>query len=381
MIYILYSGDYEVYLGGNHLPESEILIESTRHTLDTFDSINVPVTLFADLLCLWRYRELGFDNFPAQVDEQLKEIVQRGHDVQMHLHPHWPKTDIEFRENGSSHYRVDSEWLYPGPHIPDIYQFMFGHLKHGKEYLDSLLGDISPDYRCIAYRAGAYGIMPGEKEIFAALCDAGYLIDSSVVPGYPGTEVRPDQIVNFNNAPDLGNYRLSRELGLEQPAETGVFEIPVAAVVLRELMPLLRLKLQSINKKLHKKAKPHEAFGYTLNEGLRRNKPVPKLPTENRLKGLIKRGFSGSHWRMMDLIEDTSLMLAITDKYISKYQNASEDLFFSVSFHPKDFFLEKREAVAKYHQALLQRYGENIQAITFCEAANLMPSPPERLSS
>ena len=106
MIYLLYSGDYEVFMGGNYKPESEILIEPTDLAMDVFESIEAPVTFFADLLCLWRYRELGFDKFPDQVDEQLRQVIRRGHDVQMHIHPHWPKTGIERSGGKGTHYTV-----------------------------------------------------------------------------------------------------------------------------------------------------------------------------------------------------------------------------------------------------------------------------------
>ena len=376
MIYILYSGDYEVFLGGNYRPESEILLEPTRLALDTFESISVPVTLFADLLCLWRYRELGFGEFPDQVDDQLRQVVRRGHDVQMHIHPHWPKTDIERREDGSTHYHVDSVWIYPGPHIPDIYKFMLKYLMEGKEYLNHLLKEVSSDYQCVAYRAGAYGIVPGEKEILAALEDAGYLIDSSVVPDYPGIDVAGTPMVSFKNVPKRGNYWLSQKWGLTRPADEGVFEIPVAAAVLHDIIPLLRLKLKSLNRQLFPKPKPHVNLGYTLHESFRRNQPEPKRDMKSWIKRMITRGLSQSHWRMMDLIDDTQVMLDLTHNYIRKYQDESKVLFFSVSFHPKDFVASKRDALLKYHRKLKQLYGDGIRAITFREASNLIPPPP-----
>ena len=374
MIYVLYSGDYEVWLGGNYLPESEVLIEPTRDTLDTFDMLGVPVTLFADLLCVWRYRELGFNEFPEQVDSQLREIVRRGHDVQMHLHPHWPKTDIEVRQDGTSHYDVDGEWIYPGPHMSSIYEFMLHYLTRGKIYLTDLLNQVDKEYRCVAYRAGAYGIMPGEKEILAALEDAGYLIDSSVVPGFPGTVLKPDQIVNFHNVPKQGNYHLSRHGGLDSSVKKGIYEIPVAAVELNQISTLARIKCKALLDKFRNTEKPHTRLGYTIHEGVQKKQSVDEVNLSDRIKRALLRSVSRSHWRMMDIIEDTRLMLDVTEKYIETYSRESEDLFFSVSFHPKDFYPDKRQALAEYHLALTERYGKGIKAISFSEAADLITS-------
>lgn len=381
MIYVLYSGDYEIFMGGNYRPESEILLEPTRAAMDVFESIGVPVTFFADLLCLWRYRELGFGEFPDQVDDQLRQAVRRGHDVQMHIHPHWPKTEIECREDGSTHYHVDSVWIYPGPHFGDLYGFMLQQLVSGKEYLTDLLGDLVPDYQCVAYRAGAYGIVPGDREILAALEDAGYLIDSSVVPGFPGL-VATGETVNFSNVPRRGNYRLSREWGLTRPAEAGIFEIPVAAAVVREIGPMLRLKIGAIRRRLFPRPPPHVNLGYTAHEGFRRKRPVARPSVASRLKLAVTRTLSPSQWGMLDITGDTRAMLDVTRSYVRRYRDESPDLFFSVSFHPKDFVAHKRGALREYHGMLEGCYGDGIRAITFREAAKLIaPHPTDQVSN
>jgi len=46
MIYILYSNDYEVFLGGNFKPESKVLIDTTTDVLGVCDELGIPMTLF-----------------------------------------------------------------------------------------------------------------------------------------------------------------------------------------------------------------------------------------------------------------------------------------------------------------------------------------------
>ena len=82
MIYILYSDDYEVPLGGNYAQEKDIVIDTTKQVLSTCDTMGIPITLFCDLVCLWRYRELGLSEFPNLIDLQLKSAIEKGNDVQ-----------------------------------------------------------------------------------------------------------------------------------------------------------------------------------------------------------------------------------------------------------------------------------------------------------
>ena len=72
MIYLLFSADYELYLGGNYVPEREVLIDQSKKLINICSKINIPLTLFCDILCLWRYRELGLTDFPNEVEESIK---------------------------------------------------------------------------------------------------------------------------------------------------------------------------------------------------------------------------------------------------------------------------------------------------------------------
>jgi hypothetical protein len=107
MIYLLYSNDYEVFFGANYHPENEVLIETPERALSACEEIGVPMTLLCDLLCVWRYREQGHTLFPDSVDAQLKRAVQKGHDVQVHIHPHWPATGIIHDEQGIPGYEFE----------------------------------------------------------------------------------------------------------------------------------------------------------------------------------------------------------------------------------------------------------------------------------
>lgn len=205
MTRILYSADYELYLGENFLPESEVLVEPTAALLATCERIGIPMTLFVDVACIWRYREDGDEEFPGLVEAQLRGALQRGHDVQAHLHPHWLHAR---RENG--------RWVAP------LDTFLVGALgdpapllARAKAYLEELLQPVDPTYRCVAFRAGNYGIQPEFERVFAALRDTGYEVDSSIVPGL--------LLKNEVNQIDFRGWRWPEKSGVF----LDVYEVPI----------------------------------------------------------------------------------------------------------------------------------------------------------
>ncbi len=358
MIFILYSADYEVFLGGNHRPEGEVMVDTTEAVLAACDQIGVPMTLFADVCCLWRYRQLGHLDFPKQVDEQMCRAVQRGHDAQVHIHPHWLETEICHEADGRSRYQFDPTRCLLSNCVDhsggQVYDFALDLLSRAKKYLSDLLRPVAPDYQCVAFRAGGWGIQPGEKEIFAALKDAGYLIDSSVGPGM--RFITDANQVDFTGVPRQGNYYLSPREGLARAADEGVFEIPI----LRDRMgpgSCLRGKLRAIERRLRKRP-PGLSLDYAVQDTLDR----PSLA--HRLMQSLTR------WdEMLELSDDPRTLLDITRRYVAKYGRNDGDLFFSFSCHPKNVGPPKLDALKQYHACLERSFGSSVQAITFQQAA------------
>ena len=76
------------------MSEEKVLIDTTEALLTVSEELGIPMNIFCDVACLWRYRKLGQQDFPNAVEKQLRQAIVRGHDVQAHIHPHWLKTDI-----------------------------------------------------------------------------------------------------------------------------------------------------------------------------------------------------------------------------------------------------------------------------------------------
>ncbi len=149
-------------------------------------------------------------------EEQLRDIVARGHRIELHLHPHWldaRQVEREWVFQSYEHYKLNS---LPVEKIQELF-------REGVECLNRIARQADPDYTVLAFRAGGWCVEPFEK-IRAAFRMCGIKIDSSVVPG-----MRLDGAVHALDYTGLGPkafYKFSDNV--REPDERGVvIELPV----------------------------------------------------------------------------------------------------------------------------------------------------------
>lgn len=370
MIYLLYSADYELYLGENYVSEEKVLVQPTDRLLDQCESLGIPMTLFCDVACLWRYRELGREAFPDTADEQLRSAIRRGHDVQSHLHPHWMHTTIDGRRFKFEPSQYLFGTLSEDPEV--LYEICLRLLRRSSEYLRDLLGPIA-DYDCVAFRAGGYGLQPQERLLLQALEDAGFLIDSSIIPGF--TRRSRVQNLDFSRVPDLPNYWLSKKSGLSLPAEQGegLFEVPIPSTTLGKweacwlqmpeaLRSAMRIVLGADGKP---PARGRPCFG---------GSPAPS--GVSRLKRAYWRAQSILDRRFvhLELNENPRLLLACLERYLKRFVPLKGDVYVSMNCHPKGLTERKLRALRTFHRTLQKRYGEELRAVSFLDTARRLRS-------
>lgn len=367
MIYILYSDDYEVFSGGNYSSEEKVLLETTEHLLSACEDIGVPMTLFCDLMCLWRYRELGYDTFPDSVDNQLKQTIKKGHDIQAHIHPHWLETEIIFDKEGGNRYIFEPSKFLLGNWVSEggltLRNFCINIFTKAKTYLEDLLCPVNQSYRCIAFRAGGYGMQPHTKEILEAMWDTKFVIDSSIIPGL--IKYNNIQAIDFSMVPHKGNYFVSPELGLNQISKEGIFEIPLLALRPGEGIWLLakafpRMILNTVK---HSRV---SGLGFSM---MSTDSTIMRKTLLSR--ALIAINMIRSGW-CLELQLDANLMVDCTRHYIDQYNNSNEDLYFSFSCHSKFTDPLLLDVLRRYHLRLSTIYGNQLKAVTFQEAARIL---------
>jgi hypothetical protein len=313
---ILYTADYELYSGENFEPETEVLVEPTIALLAACERLEVPLTLFCDVACIWRYRDEGNDEFPDAAETQLRDALRRGHDVQALLHPHWEHAR-----------RSDGGWEAPAD------TFAVGALDdpapllaRAKAYLEELLRPVDEAYSCIAVRAGHYGLQPDYQRVFEAMVETGYEADSSVVPG-----------LVLRNETGRVDYR-----GWRWPEKAGVIydilEVPIATARYGPPNAIFRWLSRSRQK---------EQRGRTI-EATAGAKP----PLLYHLFGLYP----------LELQPDAHRMQIITRRYLRR---VGKDVEFAFSSHPKTVGEPEIEALAAYHDWVDRHY--DLEALTFRE--------------
>lgn len=106
-------------------------------------------------------------------DDIVRETFRQGHDIQLHIHPQWQ--DAEYK---SGRWELTADWSILNYSREQASQM----LHRGKEYLEKLLRDIDPSYRCVSFRSGAWCIAPS-PHMLDLLVELGIVFDMSIVAG------------------------------------------------------------------------------------------------------------------------------------------------------------------------------------------------------
>lgn len=192
----------------------------TNALVDACDAESVPLTLFTEMGEYFWAREHApevADRFAAQ----WAEAARRGHDVQLHLHPHWlPELGARQEADGSWHWDFSYQRVadYPG----DLSELLARCVRG----LEAVIRPLVPGYRVRCYRAGTYLAQPFDR-LYEALVANGIECDSSV---YQGGAARNDAPYDFRLAwSDHQPWFAARtDPQLKAPpAELGIVEMPV----------------------------------------------------------------------------------------------------------------------------------------------------------
>lgn len=253
-IKLLLSFDHELPLGGVYGSYSEALFEPTYQIISLADKLGVPITLFTDVLCALRFQEWDHENFYQPFVDQITHAIEKQHDVQLHLHPHWISTRFA---NGkfipSADFKLaDFKDRQPPGDIDGI-------IKQGVDFLNRICKKADQDYKCIAYRAGGYNLSPETEAILRSLFKNGIRIESSINPGFYYKSAL--STINYKGMPNCSHWVLPFNGPLNRIAENGLLEISIAG------MPagLFTNVKHIINKRLH--GNRRFSTGYTIHAG------------------------------------------------------------------------------------------------------------------
>lgn len=192
----------------------------TERLLAVAEENAVPLTLFAEMgEYLWlRAQE---PEIAGRMEEQWRDAMRRGHDVQLHLHPNWTP------EMGARHDERGWWWDMERPRAHDYEGDLELLVARAKQALEEAIRPVSPGYRVTSYRAGTYEAQPFER-LSAALRGNGILADSSVLPYDRRAGRHYDYRLAYSRHQPYFASRIDPQLKAP-PSERELVELPVFA--------------------------------------------------------------------------------------------------------------------------------------------------------
>ena len=232
--------DYEIYFGENHGTVEKCVIYPTSELIRIAEKQNVRFCFFVDsgyILKLDEFRKKypQLEKDYLAITEQIKYLSDTGHDIQLHIHPHWEDS-----------YFNGERWII------DIKRYKL------IDFNETEIGDIVYRYKKVlvgltgkeifAFRAGGWCLQPFSK-LKKAFKQNNITLDSSVFRnGFYSSE---NYAYDFRDAPDKDIYRFEDEPAKENTK--GYFtELPISAI---RNSPLFFWKLFLLGRKnpyLHK---------------------------------------------------------------------------------------------------------------------------------
>ena len=308
-IRLLLTFDHELPLGSLRTSYKRALFDPTERLFDSAKNNDVPLTLFTDVLCALRYKEWDRQGFYEPYADQLQRAIELGHDVQLHLHPHWLTSNFE---NGSvfpsQEYRLADFENNKVLTIGDI-------VDAGTRLLEGVCSKANDNYKVLAFRAGGYNIEPGSKEIFSQLAKNGIKFDSSVVLKY--YFVSSLSLVDFRKLPAMPNWFIGKDGNFRKSGGSGILEIPVAAIPKTPFEIPTRFKLK------HFEYRAPETHGEMIHEG----KPGSRLQQFRML-------FSARMLTFDNHTLSAKYLMRILDYNVKKF-SGFETLNLATCSHPK----------------------------------------------
>lgn len=342
-IKIFLTFDYELPLGGITRSYDHSLFSPTLELLDLAEDLNVPFVFFADILSFIKFKEWKIEDYTNPFKEQIKQILQAGHDVQLHLHPHWLESVFKSgRFIPSGKYTLAS---FAGNPYPLNIE---GIIETGTKELNKIGREVFKDYNCIAYRAGGYNLVPETSEILRTLYKYGIRFDSSICRGY--YYVSDSSLVDYRYVPDLPNWYLPFDGKLSKPGEVkeSILEIPIAGKPkgLFEMPTSFKMKKYK-NRAVENRGK----IVHTTTSDVNKNEKIKQL-LSSRMLTVDNHTYAPGY------------LMKILDYNIKRHERYDK-IMLSLIGHPKSMDSYHYHLLSSFVKKAKEKYGDMLSFVTF----------------
>lgn len=346
-IKILITFDYELPLGAAK-DYQKALFQPADQLIRLANEIKVPIVLFTDICSAIRFKEWDHSGFYVPFKNQIQGALKDGHDVQLHIHPHWMSSsfaDGSFNPSldfSLSDFKVEKSGLT----IEQIIDKAF-------DELTMISKEVLPDYRCTAFRAGGYDVEPESKRILNKLYDLGVRVESSVIK-----ELYLDynfSHIDYTNAPAASQWPISKNGPLIKPsANADLLELPITS------RPVTLWDIASRRIKKTVKGGLYRSRIYA-NGG----KGFAAAQGKQSFSSKVKKIFNPVVLSLDKEYIEYEDLKSIVDYNVDLYKNEERDLFLTVIGHPKSMGKYHLQLMKQFVEGMRKQYGDQVSFIAY----------------
>ena len=199
---VLLTFDYELFLGTKSGTVENCLLKPTQLVLDILKTYQAKSVFFIDTLYLCRLEKENSSQCKSDlisIYKQLETIVEQGHTIGIHIHPHW--LDATF-SNSLNNWNGENKTRFA---LSNLNQEEINHVVSESVRILKPFLDLNDN---LTYRAGGFYCQPFPS--FAPIFQKHkILIDFSVMRGYKSTGYQGLYSFDFSNPPSKFIYRFN----------------------------------------------------------------------------------------------------------------------------------------------------------------------------
>jgi len=152
--------------------------EPLRRLVSIYNRLGIRGSFNAEVMQQLTFRQYQNEHrelktWADEWDNIVRGTFRQGHDIQLHIHPQWQNAEYI-----DGNWKLTSDWSILNYSREAALQM----LVRGKEYLENLLTEVDPSYRCVSFRSGAWCIAPS-PHMLELLANLGVVFDMSIVAG------------------------------------------------------------------------------------------------------------------------------------------------------------------------------------------------------